>query len=258
MVLSVLQLNINADNYWDNLIQYLHNNDYDVILLQELAGIETVFGNINCTRDTYLELHKELHNKYTGEFILTDQISSSDTAYFGNAIFFKKQFKLLDKRLIYMHKNSRPFPSSAKGFEKLGRGLLHVKLEIEEKPISFLTTHFAWAKRPQEEAHQTVQGKILLNYLQSIKAPFILTGDFNMANDQPTIRKISELTQNLVDKFTITNSLNLREHRASKFFPNGCCVDYIFISPDLTAKEAVVLEKEDISDHLGISAKIEI
>lgn len=257
MVVSVLQLNINADNYFDVLQQYLKKNTYDIICLQELAGIGTVIGNIDCTHDTFLELQKLLSPDYVGEFILTDHIDSADTAYFGNAIFYKKSFTMIDKRNIYFKKNDNPFPHTVTTFEDVGRGMLHLILQKDEKNFSILTTHFAWGPTPVQIPHQTKQGQILLNYLQSISAPYILTGDLNITPEQPLITSISSLATNLTQKYAVENTLDPKNHRAKKLFPPGYAVDYIFITDDLKEKSFTVIQ-EELSDHYGLSAEIEV
>ncbi len=257
MVVSVLQLNINADNYLDVLKKYLTNNSFDIICLQELAGKGTVIGNIDCTHDTLLELQQLLYPDYIGEFILTDHIDSADTAYFGNAIFYKKNFRMLDKRSIFFKKNTQPFPHTVTTFEDVGRGMLHLTLQKNEKIFSILTTHFAWGPTPLQRSYQTKQGQILLNYLQSIQAPYILTGDFNLTPDQPLITEVSSLTTNLTQKYAVQNTLDPNNHRVKKLFPPGYAIDYIFITKDLK-ETAFAVVQEDLSDHYGLSAKIEV
>src|SRR5882724_1843387 len=117
MTLSLLQLNINADNYWDNLFPYLTSNDFDIIQLQEVCGKETICGNLNCTHDCFDELTKLLSAKYNGEMIVTQRYTSSPTSYMGNATFYKKEFSLVDKYILSLYKNITLFPQDAKNFE---------------------------------------------------------------------------------------------------------------------------------------------
>ena len=257
MIITILQLNINADNHFTALTEYLGRKSYDIFCLQELAGIGTTISDINCTHDLFLELQKLLYPDYVGEFMLTDHIDSAETAYFGNAIFYKRDLKLLDKRLIYFNKNSDPFPHTQTSFEDAGRGMIHVTLQKDNKKFSILTTHFAWGPTPVQRPHQTHQGHILLNYLKSISPPYILTGDFNLTSDQPLLQSISSLTTNLTQKYAITNTLNPNNHRAKLLFPQGLAVDHVFITKNLSENEFEVV-KADVSDHYGLRATIEV
>lgn len=258
MTLSFLQLNTNADNFWDNLIPFLTKNNFDVIQLQEVAGKDTIAGNLNTKIDTYEELQKILGDKYESEIAIAQRYTSNPSAYLANATFYKKDFKMLKKNVFSIYEGPTLFPSDAATFEGVGRDLIHLTLEINGKSISFLNTHLAWAKTTKEQSHQTQQGEILLQYLQTIPSPFVFSGDFNIDPEQPLIKKFNSLARNLIDEYHIVNTLNPRKHRAQVLFPPGAAVDYIFVTEDLTVKNFTVLENEDISDHLGLTAEIEI
>lgn len=257
MIISLLQLNINSDNYWNKLITYLTSNDFDILHLQELTGKDTINGIFHSKHETFTELQKILKEKYKGELSISQRYSSSPDSYLGNAIFYKNSFSLSEKKEIQLYSYGGPFPSDATTFEKVGRSLLHLKLTKGGKEISFLNTHFAWAPTPKEEPHQTKQGEILLNYLRNIQEPFVLTGDFNLDPEQPLINKLSNLATNLTKLYRITNTLNPQNHRVKELFPPGIACDYIFTSPKIKVEDFSVVE-EDLSDHLGLTAEIEI
>lgn len=258
MNLSILQLNINADNFWSKLIPFLTSHDFDILNLQEVCGKDTFCGNIQCVRDCYEELKTVLGDKYKSELAIADRFTSSPTSYIGNATFYKKNLLLLEKNIVYLHKSDKPFPEESRSFEEAGRNFLSLKLKIGDKIVSFINAHLAWAKTPTEEPHQTKQGEILTNYLEKIETPFILTGDFNLSPAQPLIEKISSLSKNLIAENKTINTLNERIHEAKILFPPGVVVDYIFVSRDIKVNKFEVLDKEDLSDHLALIAEIEI
>ncbi|SRR6266568_2269186 len=257
MTIKLLQLNINGDNYWDKLVSFLTSHDFDVLHLQELTGKDTRSGNINSNRDVFAALQKMLGDEYEGELTITQRYTSSTFAYMGNGTFYKKAFSLLEKKEIILSTYGEPFPSDAISYEGIGRKILHLTIEIEKKRVSFLNTHFAWAKTPTEEPHQTKQGEILVNYLQTVPHPVVLSGDFNLDPGQPLIKKINHLARNLTEENHVTNTLNPRTHRAKELFPKGVAVDYIFTSRDVAVKNFSIVE-DDISDHFGLSVEIEI
>jgi endonuclease/exonuclease/phosphatase family metal-dependent hydrolase len=257
MTISLLQLNINSDNYWEHLVPYLTSHDFDLIHLQELTGKNTIGGMIDSQRDCFEELQKILSDKYNGELVKSQIYASSPDSYMGNGIFYKKSFILKEKNVITLHENKNPFPQDSTNYEIIGRKLLHLTLIIEDKTVSFLNTHFAWAKTPKEEPHQTQQGEILLNYLKNVPHPFILSGDFNLDRQQPTIQKINKLARNLVEENDVINTLDSVNHRAKALFPPGVAIDYIFTSPDIKVNTFSVVE-EGLSDHLGLRVEIEI
>lgn len=256
MKLKLLQLNINSENYWDKLVPYLTSNDFDIILLQEITGKDTVMGNINAKSDTFAELQKILKADYHGELSITQKYTKSPDAYFGNAIFYKKQFKLIKKNEITLSSFGL-FTQKLTTYESVGRKVLHLTLEIANKQASFLTTHGAWGKDNIERPFQTEQGEILVTYLKTVTQPFILTGDFNITPEQPLIQKISSFTHNLITENNVTNTLNPKNHNAKHLFPKGLAVDYIFTSKDISVKNFKVVDK-GLSDHFGLMTEIEI
>jgi endonuclease/exonuclease/phosphatase family metal-dependent hydrolase len=258
MTLSLLQLNMNGDTFWDTLIPFLTSHDFDIIQLQEVCGENTISGTLHSKRDCFQELQQILGDKYKGELAIAERYTSSPTSYMGNATFYKNAFTLSKKHILPLYQHPEPFSSTETTFEKVGRALLHLTLDIQGKPVSFLNTHFAWAKTSIEQPHHTEQGEILFNYLQSVPSPFLFSGDMNLNPNQPIIQKINTLAQNLTSKNNITNTLNPRTHRAKELFPKGIPVDYIFVSNDLTVKNFAVIEDLDLSDHFGLTAEIEI
>jgi len=257
MHLSILQLNINSDNFWNQLTTYLTTHDFDILHLQEITGKDTISGNIDSKRDCFEALQKLLGEKYNGALTIAERFTSSPSAYLGNATFYKKQFTLIEKNILPINQQAEPFSSTAQSFEKEARSLLYLTLEIEGRTISFLNTHLAWAKTPKEEPHQTEQAAILIDYLKTVPSPFVLSGDFNLDPQQPTVQNINVLARNLTSEYHITNTLNPRTHRAQMLFPPGVAVDYIYVSRDISVKTFDVVE-EDLSDHLGLTAELEI
>jgi len=259
MQISLLQLNINADNFWDQLIPYLTKNDFDILQLQEVAGKETRSSNLNTKRDCYVQLQKILGEKYHSELAIAQRYTSSPNSYIGNATFYKKAFTLIKKQNIFLYQRATPFPSDVAHFEEAGRVVLHLTLEKNNTKFSLLNAHCAWAKTPKEEPNQTEQGEILVNYLKNVSSPFVLSGDFNLDPNQPTIQKITALARNLTTENNVVNTLNSRTHVIKHLLTAGLtiAVDYIFVSPDITVKKFEVIE-EDISDHLGLKTILEM
>lgn len=257
MKLSFLQLNINADNYWNLLTPFLAKNDFDIINLQETTGNGTICGNVNSKRDVFDELTKLLNSRYNGEQAIAQRFASSPTAYMGNATFYKKSFTLHEKKIITLVNNPTALPADLTDFGITGRNLLHLTLNREGKSFSVLNMHGAWAPKSTEHPHQTAQGKLLTNYLETVPAPFIFSGDLNLNPQQPLIHTLSSLARNLISEHTVDTTLNPRLHSAKVLFPPGVVVDYIFVSKDIEVNSFAVLE-EDLSDHLALTATLTV
>ncbi|HEX8932475.1 MAG TPA: endonuclease/exonuclease/phosphatase family protein [Patescibacteria group bacterium] len=258
MLLSILHLNLNAQNFWDNLVVFLKNHDFDILQFQEVCGQDTISININTQFDGFKKLQELLGSTYAGELAIAQRYTSSPSAYMANATFYRNDFKLLNKNILTLFPRTELFPSEQDHFEDAGRNLLHLQLQIGAKKISLLNTHLAWAKTTIEQPHQTNQGEILLNYLQTVEQPFILSGDFNIDPNQPLIAKVNSLARNVVVEHQVTTTLNPRQHRAKVLFPPGAVVDYLFVSKNLQVKKFAVIDELDLSDHFALTAEVEI
>lgn len=256
MILKVLQLNINADNYWSTLIPFLTSHNFDIIQLQEVTGKDTICGNIASKRDGFMSLQNTLGQRYFGELAIGNTYTSSPYSYMGNATFYKRDISLVEKKVFWLNKLDTPFPSEENSFEKLGRNMLHLTLQKEERTFSIINTHLSWAPSPHEQPYQREKNKQILPYLFSLTSPIIFSGDFNIQADQPTIVEISGILKNLITENSISNTLNPRTHRVKQLFPPGLAVDYIFVSKDIQIKNFRILD-EDLSDHLGLTAEVE-
>src|SRR5437762_11824606 len=106
MILSLLQLNINADNFLDKLILYLQAHDFDILQLQEIAGKDSFCGNIHCTHDCYVAFKKILDEKYNSELAIAQRFTSSPNSYLGNATFYKKDFDLIEKDILPLYQRT--------------------------------------------------------------------------------------------------------------------------------------------------------
>lgn len=175
----------------------------------------------------------------------------------ANATFYKNSFSLVGKKEVILSEYDKFFPSDSTKYERVGRTLLHLTLEIENKQISFLNTHFAWGGNHVEKPFQTQQGEILINYVKMVKQPFIFSGDINLTPEQPLIKQLDMLARNLITENNITNTLNPKNHRAKMLFPKGLAVDYIFVSQDIKVQKFSVIDG-GLSDHFGLQATFEL
>ena len=259
MKLKVLQLNINADNYFSQVSNFLKTHDFDIINLQEVAGKSTIAGNINCKIDCFNELKKILEPNYHSNLAISDRFSSDPVnSYMANATFFKKSITLISADTLVLHKANGIFPSSSQDFQNESRNAIILKLKYENKEFYVLNAHLVWGKDDIEKDFMRKQNLKLIEFVSKIKQPFILTGDFNISPHQPSILDSNKIATNLTSKYDITNTLNPRTHRAKHLFPKGLAVDYIFLGNGFYETGFKVLDNLDLSDHLGLISDVEL
>src|SRR5579883_1769933 len=213
MKIKLLQLNMWAGTKWDALSDFLKKNSFDILMLQEVAGENTHCGNVHCEKDCFQALQKLLGPHYNGILTKTTTFTSDPMkSYEGNATFYKKGFLLKGKHVLPLYQGPNPFPSDAKSFENESRDVLHIVLEKNGKTIHIINTHLAWAPTQHEQPHQRKQNKKLIEYIDNLSLPFVLSGDFNISLLEPTIVDLGKRAKNLTQEYQIPNTIDTVNH----------------------------------------------
>lgn len=248
-----------AGTHFPAVETFLQENDFDILCFQEVAGIGTKHGNVDSKKDYFEELKKILQINHNGELTISQYAQSNPvTGYFGNAIFYKKKFTLQKEHVLTLHKRTTSFPTDAKTFEEVGRDVLHLTLAFENKSLNILTGHLAWATTKEEQPHQIQQNLLLIEYMKKVDKPWILTGDFNIRPDQPSILELEKYGRDLTKEYQVKNTIDPVNHMRWNSMKPGFPIDYIFVSPDVQVDSFQVLENVHMSDHYGLTAILEI
>lgn len=259
MNLKIFQLNIWAGTNFPAIKNFLEKNDFDILCFQEVAGIGTECGNVHGKIDCFDELKKVLGKDYDAQQVITDRYTSNPkTSYQSVAIFYKKHFQLLDTQKVFLHTYKGLYPSDAKSFEDMTRAFLDIQLLSENKSFHIVTTHLAWGKDKNERPHQREQNLKLINYMQTLQKPWILTGDFNIDPNQQSIVDLEKFSRDLTKEYNVANTVDPTMHVHWDKIKPGFPIDYIFVSPDITVKDFNVLNTVHLSDHFGLVAEIEV
>lgn len=256
MQIKIFQLNILKGLYLDRIIAYLKQNQFDVICLQEVTGGELGKNNkIDC----FSKIKNALN--YKGEILHDLQLLNDPSSYFSNAIYWKENYSTNTPIIISQINVNPNYQQILKlqQWKNIPRHCFGIKFTINQKSFYVFTAHAPWSKYPNDSLEKIEFTTKISEYLQTLKEPFILTGDFNMESSSQTIQIINNVTNNLIDKYKITNTLNPRVHYAAKeVFPPGLAVDYIFASKKMKVNNFNVINKPDLSDHYGLSTEVEI
>jgi endonuclease/exonuclease/phosphatase family metal-dependent hydrolase len=250
MKLKFLHLNIQMGRFMPGIIKYVRKHDFDIINFQEVMSGEWWYG-FKASRQ--FEVLKQKLG-YEGEIAAHFNNPSS---YFGNVTLFKKSITLRDKKLVPLKKIKGPWNFRTRKLKDFPRSALSLLLEKNDKQIRVINCHLAWGKGPFERTYHRAQNQRLIDYVKTVKDPFILSGDFNLTADTRTVKELNKLARNLTVQNHITNTLNPRTHYAKHLFPTGYAVDFVYASRGITSKKFHVIQ-DDLSDHLGLSAEFEI
>ena len=209
----------------NEIIKYLNNNKIDILNLQEV----------------YSFLDRDL----------SDSIESLNYKMFGKYRFYLKRIfnrinektPIITKYNVISNKTyNLPFlPSTLK------RVMTKVEVEIDGKIVSIYNTHLDYMLNITKKR----QLKRILKIISKDNNPIILTGDFNLKNN-------NNVFNNFVDEMKKINISHIdvldNTWKPSKYHR---AIDHIFISNDFVLKSKKIVKNIDISDHYPILINID-
>lgn len=252
MVIKFFQLNILKGKFLDRIIDFVKDNDFDILHFQEVTGSNITYGNEDC----FEKIKKALD--YGGEIALTMNLTGDKKSYFANATFFKKNFSVQKKEIIWLKKYKEIVDYNSRRVQDDPRCALVLEFKIKNRPVKFINTHLAWGPTPADKKFKLIQGKRLACYVNSLNQPFVLSGDFNVVPSSKIVSWLSKRALNLTVKNKIDNTLNLRVHSIKNIIPSGLAVDYIFMEKSLKVNRFRLVDKPDLSDHFGLAAEFAV
>lgn len=269
MILKLLQLNIFKGAFLPEVIDYVRAQNIDILQFQEVSGgLLSDGGTYNIPGvekqtaregsdgiDTFQELIKKTH--FSGELVSTFKYTKDSDSYFGNATLVNPKFAITNKDVIWL-KDFMEIEPDFNDWEQVGRAALVIELDIYGKPLYCINVHMAWGPHPNDEDYKIEQAQKLLEYVKTLKKPFILTGDFNVKPDTKTSGMFEEIGKNLLKESQIPNTLNPNIHPVKQLFPPGLPVDYVFTHPDIVVKDFKLVDSPDLSDHFGLLLTFEM
>lgn len=269
MTLKLLHLNIFQGKFLPQIIDFVKEQDFDILQFQEVSGGSMSKGGMwTGSRESFTTANPEtvgidcfqtIKESLGMAGVLNTTIAKrADAAsYIGNATFFKPSLPFQKTQELFLQPykeiGDTPIPS-----EQLPRAALLTTFAFPKKEITFINTHLAWGPNHRDETYKLTQAKKLYEHLQSLSSSFVLTGDFNVDKHSKIVSWFNTLAVNLVTEADITNTLNPNIHAAKVLFPIGLGVDFAFTTKDLTVTDFHLVDTPDLSDHLGLSLTLDI
>ena len=255
MKVKIIQINIYRGAFLDKLVEFLQKEQPDIVTMQEVTG-----GAINFWHDKGIDTFKYIKEALAleGAFAPMYRLVGDASAYEGNAVLVRG--KILSSKIVqckaYREYEQIPWVSEGPG---MPRNALDLKVEMGGSTFHVLGTHGAWTKEPIDTPEKIRQARILSEYISGLgDEPFVLGGDFNMESGSEVINIIDAVAHNAVHGSSITNTLNLRTHRAAAILgPKGKGVDFIYTSPHFKII-SIDAPEVDVSDHLPVRATLSL
>lgn len=270
MSIKLFQLNIWKGRFLPDVIEYVKQEDFDILHFQEVSGGEMT-GAANNYRNTvhneagytnkiagqncFEEVKKSLG--YSGTEIRTMCFEDDPDSYQSIATFYKPDFQLISSQEVWLN-DFKTISRTYNRWEDVGRAAIVAEFEKDGTRFKTVNTHMAWGEHPRDEQYKIDQAKKLYNELAKIEIPFVLSGDFNVISETKTASMFEMLATNLSKTHHLSNTLNPNTHSVKELFPDGLAVDYIFTSPEITVKDFQLVDTPNLSDHFGLKVEIEI
>lgn len=201
----------------------------------DLVGLQEVDRGVKRTelRDEILELAKLTSMDYAFAHNLDYQ-----GGQYGVAILSRFQIQKIDHR---KYDNTR---------EAERRGMIRVEIRVDNRTINFVTTHLDY----QYEDGRVFETEQMLNFLQSVKGPLIVAGDFN---DEPNGGAYKLMLKNFRDAW-----IDGKGKEAGFSYPADIPtkrIDYVFTrqSDRIRAKQARIVDTL-ASDHRPLVVELEV
>jgi endonuclease/exonuclease/phosphatase family metal-dependent hydrolase len=138
--------------------------------------------------------------------------------------------------------------------EDHGRVLQVVELENNCKKFQVLNIHGIWTEDKKGDDRTIKQCEYVVNAAKRKDIPTIITGDFNLSPDSPSIQKINNHFRNLIGEYSIGTTRPDFDDGTDK---GKNVVDYVFVSNDIEVKKFETIQT-DISDHLPLMLDFEL
>ncbi|MDO8609704.1 MAG: hypothetical protein Q7R95_04095 [bacterium] len=272
MRLKLLQLNIFKGKFLDNIVDLVKKENFDILQFQEVTGGKKSNGGINLYPEKMNLPSGNINNKTLGAFlfedikkifhlngdlVITNRIKSDPSSYEGNATFYNNDIQCTEKNIIWLQ-DFKEIDEDYTEWETIGRAALSLKLMYKGKQFYVINTHNAWGPNSLDEDYKIEQAQKLVQYIQTLKLPYIVTGDFNVIPQTKTISIMNSIGRNLISENNIYNTLNSNVHPAKRLFPPGIAVDYIFVEQNIKVIDFRVISNIDLSDHFGFILEFEI
>ncbi len=226
----------NADIELDRVVDHIKKMDVDFCCINEIT--DYMPGTELGQQPAFLA--QQLGWNFAFAKAIVVKMKDGTTRDYGIALLSKHPIRSFRKIPIETFPEER---QEGKRYEN--RMLMIVELEINGKIVTVMNSHFGLNKEEIEKAANTV-----LAAQETVKAPYVLTGDFNITPDHPQLQRIKAAYKDTADILP----------EAPLTFPSHepkIKIDYIFTDRD-TKTLAVEIPAEVVADHLPIVATLEV
>jgi endonuclease/exonuclease/phosphatase family metal-dependent hydrolase len=224
--MKVMTWNIWGGKYLDRVINLIHQENPDILALQEV----TVQNGVNTANTIAKRLG--YHVQYCKTFSTDRHTPSYDL---GNAMLSKVPFS--ETSCVFLSSQDQYQDSASTE----PRNAVVAHLTVNAKPYTVVATHLGYSEKFSESMFRQFQLQNLLKLLPQNNC--ILMGDFNALPESKVVRTLSDVLVNTDTTLTEPSMTDYHDEERTKYR-----IDYIFVSNDIPFTDFRIIET-DASDH---------
>ncbi len=231
--LKVMTFNIHSAINWygkldmEALAHFIEDVKPDIVGLQE---VDVGWSSLTNFEDIPVKLSERLHMDYA-----FSASRERNNGFFGNLILSK--YPIVQQWTEVMPGSLEP------------RSFALVQFEIEGQRINFLTTHLGLSV-----SDRLGQVSTILDFIDQIGGPLIITGDFNGNDNDPAVAELKKYLSDLQSMSDFKDTGTFRS-KDGNVYP-GSKMDYILTSPEFGLSTLEVVVDNFVSDHVPLVAEL--
>lgn len=234
--LKLVSLNIWEGRVPERLIEFVKTHqDIDVFCLQE-AYYNAPRKVSDDNQVVHLNILEELASLLPSHRVYFRPVVGKG---YGLAIFVRKNIEVLGEGGVKIHDN----PHYLGWGPSHSRKLQWMACRLNGHTFYVVNIHGLWnGKGKTDSPPRIVQSKRIRHFVDNIKEPVIICGDFNLRPDTKSLKIIENGMENLIAKYRVTSTRTSYYPKKERF------ADYIITSSNVKVKKFEVMPDE-VSDH---------
>ena len=243
--MKILQLNIWTGRIKGALLDFLRDNDFDVICLQEAvwSNRDDVLENFSASVRQISEVsglsNISISSNWQMKFFDDEGIVDQ-----GNVILTRE--RIIEERIESVYGEEHTIIKGAKDFSDHEYTLQIIRLA---NGLTVVNHHGYWLMNPLGDETTVEVMKKVATHVKIIDGPLVMCGDLNIAHNSPAMRELDFL-RDLTDEYGVTNTLT-----RLKFNGEVAC-DHILVNDKVVVQDFRVVDKI-VSDHKGLITEID-
>jgi endonuclease/exonuclease/phosphatase family metal-dependent hydrolase len=236
---KLVQLNAWGGRLETQIEDFLKSIDPDILCLQESISLSAKGSGLFITTE-------RIQDEFNLPFAALGPVFSFNymhsTAKFGNGVL--SRLPITESTVVF---TSGERVDNFMWDDEIAnmRNFVHAVVDIDGRLCHVITHHGYWIREHKNGNEETLkQMSQLASYIKKLSGPVILTGDFNLQPDSPSLKPLNELLINLSVKNKLATT------RTALTYKTEVC-DYIFVNKAVQVRDFYAHDKI-ISDHKAL------